>query len=216
MKVTVSLVLSLSLMGCYLSDPSVSETPQANHACAIHVAFQSDDARAVFLDHNKNALIAGARTQNRFVIWSNPGLVLITSGSCTDNSDEQLSGLGDAGLVTTRDDLHVGQARRLLEEARRLSLEDSDTERQCVLRFSKRNEDTFARLVLFFPYTGLRRVQIEGADGDVFVAVDENCELASSFLMEALQQSEFVDSVGLYECRDSSLRECGYPAHIEY
>ncbi len=82
--------------------------------------------------------------------------------------------------------------------------------RRCVVRTDGGDLEHFGLLSRRLWFSGLRRIQIEGADGMIYVAADEPCPLLTRFVLRALNTLEIADP-RLISCGEASFRTCGYP-----
>lgn len=189
-----------------------------DNICALHVLFPDETARLGFMSSNAANLVAQVRDQNAYVVDDGRGFIFYAPASdCGSVSLDRSYGFaGGDSRVIRREEIAVAEARQRVELSLGSGAKNGTALRACVLQFPRAGQEDVADLVLFLPYTGLRGVQVLGADGLLYVASDEDCTLAARFVVAAMRRMHGSPPGELRECPNSSLMSCGYPSDIRY
>lgn len=205
-------ILSALVLGVLIASCTRLESEAATRMCVVDVQMPSDGDRQRVLTANRKSAIEFVR-RGEMVI--------------TPLADERL-------LIATRDEQCTAFRNLSIEgegfnfHERILTVEQANTAflphapqrlshaamRQCVIRFSEHDEEQFARLGPALWFVGLRGVQIEAADGEIFIAADESCAFFHAMVAEAHEQDTGGSPRSLQECERASLAACGFPDEI--
>lgn len=205
----------LALMGCGVARDDENLPAKA---CLASVRFVSDDARAKFVYTNVSRLSAAARDRMAYATANGIDGSIIefvsTQPFCTEASlrdrfdfDQSVTTSFSASSMQTLD----AQARLSSALATR---RDEKHQWRCVVRTPAPR--SFARIIEVVEYVGLRGPQVEGANDDLFLAADEECEVVGAVIVQALHDADgrSLAYPQYAMCPASSLAQCGYPPGV--
>jgi hypothetical protein len=182
-------------------------------ACAITLRFGSDSERGDFLRRNAEQIVHLAESAELILASSADGAVIAaaSSSSCTAFEANQ------AGLDITDATIAATGTASIEEATQRLAAllgpqsqwTDADT-KACIVRLVPVAETRTGRLMNALTFSGLRGASVHGANGAIFGAYDDPCDLVESHVWVAVGATQSTASF----CSNSSLRQCGYDGEL--
>lgn len=220
-RVWAATFLVLAAVAC-TSARGTGEAEAANSStvCVETLRFADNDHRSAFLDTNADRIIAQTATDALFVVSeiSTPTLELTAAANTTACPPEGLAaayGLQGDFQVTTRL-ISTQEAHSRLEQTLALNLTGTESDvHRCIVRTDRAGLDQFGLMSRRLWFSGLRRAHLQGAEGVIYIAAEEPCELLLRLAAAAMNNLEFADPQ-FASCRESSFRGCGYPKDITF
>lgn len=202
------LLLSVLIASCMRFEPDGGP-----RVCVVDVQMPRDSDRQRVLGARREAVIESVRRGEVLIApLQQPGLMIVTQDA--ECAAFQRLGLGEEAFQFRERVMTVDQANAVLASELSSRPLSHLAVRACVVRFRERDDEQFARLTEVLGFVGLRGVQMEGADGEIFVAADEPCDLLGAILTEAHEQDAGGVPDSRHECSQVSLAACGFPAEI--
>lgn len=218
MRLVGLVALLISLAACAITESvqpdeqGITYAPPGVMACEQTLTFDSDESRVAFLRANAERIVAHTATEQVFIEASQSDSALSIARAMDACPPEGLV----AALEMTGEYAHAQSlvhANAVFARMTQSAFASVDAANQAVYQCVARTPDASgsdahavsARLV----FAGLRRVQVIGADGVIYVSADEGCRLLAHFLSASIVQA-FGSPREVTECENANLEACGY------
>lgn len=217
MRTLLAIAAILAHVGC-ADQSEQSEQPMASTeaGCLVDLIFDSDARRVAFL-HDNAATIVDVSSTGEAVLASDataPALKIFAISSCADFDNSHL------GLAIAPDTIARTTDTTLAEVSRSIggfssanAPFDENTQIQCVVRISPTPPERSGEVMNVLATSGLRTHLVAGADGGMFGAYAESCDLVRTHVEPAVSQAGVAWPAPFF-CANLSLSQCGFSSNI--
>lgn len=209
MKALSALATIAFLAACAGVAPSVQQTH-----CVVELRMRDDAERQRLLEQRRETIVRAVARGDVLIAPTDAGLLIVTrDAQCVQGRWSGRLGL-DGASYEVRETVESFEHANALMMALQTLPRTHAVQRQCVVRFRERDDWQFGRLLQVLGFTGLRGVQVESANGQIYIAADDPCPLLRAMTTEAHVRDARVTPARLEVCPQSSLAACGFPVLI--